>query len=421
MTNFTQYSIETAPEASKPGLENAKKAFGFLPNLQTFMAESPALLNSYSTMWDLFHKQASLNPIEQQVVLLTVNYENGCQYCMAGHTTLAKMIKMDEVTLSALRDGKTIPDAKLQALREFTRKVVVERGVVSDTDIEAFLTAGYSKANVFDVITGVALKVMSNYTNHITHTPLDDFMKANVWTHHTKRNQAVYEKTSQIENGLMSLTQDLEKFRQEFSAKMPRDILDLMEKADAELAEQQFLRNALKTGDIAPDFSLPDTTSKPVSLYEKLNLGPVILVFYRGGWCPYCNLTLRDYQRKLPAIRDAGALLIAVSPQSPDNSLTTQEKNALTFPVLSDLESNAAKSFGILFTLPDYLQKLYRRFGHSLDEINADGTWALPVPATYVIAPDRHIVAHHVEIDYRTRLEPHEALAAAIKISQKLL
>jgi AhpD family alkylhydroperoxidase len=190
MAQFTQYTTETAPEGSKPGLEGTRKAFGFIPNLQTFMAESPALLNGYGAVWDIFASQTSFTPIEQQVVLLTVNYENNCHYCMAGHSTLAKMAKMDAATLTALRDGTGIPDGKLQALREFTRKMVIERGFVSDADIEAFLAAGYTKANVFDVIAGVALKVMSNYTNHVTHTPLDAFMKANAWTHPDKRSAA---------------------------------------------------------------------------------------------------------------------------------------------------------------------------------------------------------------------------------------
>lgn len=136
---------------------------------------------------EYFFQKTSLNQIEQQVVLMTVNYENNCHYCMAGHSTLAKMVKMDDATIQALRDGKAIADPKLQALREFTRKIVTERGFVSDEVIESFLNAGYSKANVFDVITGVGLKVMSNYTNHITHTPLDDFMKANAWVHPNNR------------------------------------------------------------------------------------------------------------------------------------------------------------------------------------------------------------------------------------------
>lgn len=191
MIPFTQYSPENAPEASKSGLEGAKKAFGFVPNLQTFMAESPALLNSYSAVLEIFSKQTSLTPIQQQVVLLTANFEHNCHYCMAGHSTLAKMVGMDEATLGALRNGNPIADQKLQALREFTRTILVERGFVSDSNVETFLAAGYTKANVFDVISGVALKVMSNYTNHITHTPLDEFMKANAWTPPTAVSRAV--------------------------------------------------------------------------------------------------------------------------------------------------------------------------------------------------------------------------------------
>lgn len=182
MTQFTQYTIDTAPEAAKAGLQGTKAAFGFVPNLQTFMAESPALLNSYGATWEIFSKQTSFTPIEQQVVLITVNYEHNCTYCMAGHSTLAQMIKMDEATLNALRNGTTIPDQKLQTLREFTRKVVENRGFVSDADVDTFIAAGYTKANVLDVVAGVALKVMSNYTNHITKTPVDDFAKKNAWT-----------------------------------------------------------------------------------------------------------------------------------------------------------------------------------------------------------------------------------------------
>lgn len=190
MTQFTQYSIETAPTASKPGLEGTKAAFGFVPNLQSFMAESPALLNSYGAVWDIFSKQTSLTAIEQQVVLLTINYENNCHYCMAGHSTLAKMVKMDDATLNALRDNTIIPDGRLQTLREFTRQLVVNRGFVSDETIDGLIAAGFTKANVLDVIAAIALKIMSNYTNHITHTPLDDFMKANEWVHPSKRSMA---------------------------------------------------------------------------------------------------------------------------------------------------------------------------------------------------------------------------------------
>lgn len=202
MTTFTQHTIETAPEGSKAGLERTIKAFGFVPNLASFMAESPALLNSYNAVWDIFASQTTLSPIEQQVVLLTVNYENNCHYCMAGHSTLAKKVNMDAATLTALREGTRIPNAKLQALREFTRLVVVERGFVPEAAVDAFLKAGYTRANVFEVIAGVGLKVMSNYTNHITHTPLDPFMVANTWTHPTQRGAGNESRAEEVPAGL---------------------------------------------------------------------------------------------------------------------------------------------------------------------------------------------------------------------------
>lgn len=182
MIQFAQYTPETAPACAKHALEMTKQAFGMIPNLQTFMAESPALLNAYSEVWDIFHKQATFSPVEQQVVLLTVNHENDCEYCMSGHSFLARKAGIDETTLNELRSGLPLTDARLQVLRAFTGKMVRERGWVSEHDVAEFLSAGFSKAQVFEVITGIALKTMSNYTNHITHTPLDAFMAGTKWT-----------------------------------------------------------------------------------------------------------------------------------------------------------------------------------------------------------------------------------------------
>lgn len=181
MTTFTRYTVETAPAASKPVLEAVQKAFSFVPNLQGNMAESPELLAGYSQLWDLFGK-STLTPHEQQVVYLTSNFENNCHYCMAGHTTLAKMIEMPPEVIAALRAGNVIPDARLEALHVFATAVVRDRGFVDDAGIEAFLAAGFTRRNVLEVVLGVATKVMSNYTNHLVHTQLDPFMKGNEWT-----------------------------------------------------------------------------------------------------------------------------------------------------------------------------------------------------------------------------------------------
>jgi peroxiredoxin len=199
---------------------------------------------------------------------------------------------------------------------------------------------------------------------------------------------------------MSTLKQYLNAFKSEFIAKLPQEKADIMKRADVELAATDILKRALNVGDTAPDFILPDATGRKISLYETLKQSPVILVFYRGGWCPYCNLELRAYQRLLPEIRKYGIQLIAISPQTPDASLSTQEKNALSYLVLSDTKNQATKSFGILFNLPAYLSELYAGFGNDLTKINDAGTWALPLPATYVIGQDGKIIKSFVETDY---------------------
>ena len=153
------------------------------------MATSPELLAGYSTLWDLFSK-TSLTPTEQQVVYLTANYENECHYCMAGHTMLAKMQKIDDAVVQAIRNGTAIADAKLEALHVFTGLVVRERGFVGDAAVEAFLAAGYTQQNVLEVVLGAGTKLLSNYTNHIVHTQLDPFMKGAEWTKPGSQGQA---------------------------------------------------------------------------------------------------------------------------------------------------------------------------------------------------------------------------------------
>jgi peroxiredoxin len=179
-----------------------------------------------------------------------------------------------------------------------------------------------------------------------------------------------------------------------------------------ELAASGIAERSLKPGDRAPDFNLPDTRGGYVRLKDLLAAGPVVLSFYRGGWCPYCNLELRALQQVLPEITRLGAKLVAVSPQTPDETLSTTEKNALSFSVLSDIGSTAAKSFGIAYDLAEELRPLYARSGHALPEKNGDGSWLLPIPATYVIDTDGTVALAFVDVDYRNRLEPAEILAA---------
>jgi peroxiredoxin len=216
----------------------------------------------------------------------------------------------------------------------------------------------------------------------------------------------------------MSLKAELDAFRSEFMAQAPPEIRDAMVRADMELAASGTAQRALKAGDHAPDFNLPDARGGYVRLKGLLAAGQVVLSFYRGGWCPYCNLELRALQRALPEITRRGAALVAVSPQTPDESLSTAEKNALAFPVLSDGGSATAKSFGIAYDLAEELRPIYTRFGHALPEQNGDESWVLPIPATYVIDTDGTIALAYVDVDYRNRLEPTEILTALQSLSK---
>ncbi|TWU23276.1 Carboxymuconolactone decarboxylase family protein [Novipirellula galeiformis] len=180
MTDFTVHTIETAGE-SKPLLEDSQKAYGFVPNLHAVMAESPALLEAYKTINEIFGK-TKLSETERQIIAMTNNRLNGCTYCMAAHTSIMQGAKVPEDVITALREGTPIADPKLEALRVYAEKVNVSRGWPEESDIEALLAAGYTKQTVFDVIVGTAYKVLSNYTNHIAQTPLDKPFAKNEWS-----------------------------------------------------------------------------------------------------------------------------------------------------------------------------------------------------------------------------------------------
>lgn len=165
--------------------------------------------------------------------------------------------------------------------------------------------------------------------------------------------------------------------------------------------------NALKVGDLAPNFTLNNALGEPVSLHEYLKKGKVILTWYRGGWCPYCNLTLHQLQLELPEFEAHGAHLLALTPELPDKSLNTSEKHSLKFEVLSDLGNEIAREYGIVFKLTDDVAEAYNKsFGMS--EYNGDESNELPLAATYIINEDGKIVYAFLDADYRNRAEPAE-------------
>ena len=181
MTKFTTHTMETAPTRSRPLLEGVRQALGFVPNLYGVFAESPAALQGALAIWDAF-SHSNLSSVEQQLVMLAVSEANDCEYCVAAHSTLAKrMAKVDPVLVDAARRREPLPNAKLDALVTFTRIVVEQRGFLAEADVAAFIEAGYTKAQVIEVLLGVGMKTFNNYVDHIAHTPLNDQFKAEAW------------------------------------------------------------------------------------------------------------------------------------------------------------------------------------------------------------------------------------------------
>lgn len=210
----------------------------------------------------------------------------------------------------------------------------------------------------------------------------------------------------------MGLSQELTAFREQFLGSQPEAIKATMARTGAELAASGVTERALKAGDRLPAGQLPNATGTVVDVRDLLARGPVVLAFYRGTWCPYCNLELRALQQALPEIEALGATLVAVSPQTPDASLSTAEKNELAFEVLSDAGNQFARACGLVFTLAKELQPIYAGFGIDVPAHNGDDTFELPLPATYVVAQDGTIAYAFVDADYTQRLEPAEIITA---------
>jgi peroxiredoxin len=208
----------------------------------------------------------------------------------------------------------------------------------------------------------------------------------------------------------MSLKEQLAEYRNGWFKRVPAERQAIMERHIAEL-RNGLAKTALKAGDRAPAIVLGNAKGETVDVGALLKQGPVIVTFYRGGWCPYCNLELRAFQQVLPDIKAAGASLVAISPEKPDDTLSTTEKNALSFEVLSDIGQKVGRAFGLVYDFSDELKSAYREFGLDIPAKNgAASEWALPISATYVIGGDGTITYAHTDADYRDRADPADIL-----------
>jgi peroxiredoxin len=223
----------------------------------------------------------------------------------------------------------------------------------------------------------------------------------------------------------MSLQAKLDAFKADFEAgkppySVPRSVVETMHRATAELIGSGAAQRAKRAGDVAPSFSLKDPEGNIVSSNELLKKGPLVVSFYRGVWCPYCNMELQALEAAKPAFDKYGASLLAISPQTAPNGRKSVRQNKLTFPILSDAKGKVGAAFGLRFELPDYLIELYKSHKNDLPTFNDDPSWSLPMPARYVISQDGTILYSEVNPDYTRRPEPEDMIpvlqrAAAVK------
>ncbi len=210
------------------------------------------------------------------------------------------------------------------------------------------------------------------------------------------------------------MTDDLAKqiaaMQQVMAAQIPPEVMGLIQDATKKLVDSGISQQAALAGRRAPDFTLPDIDGASVSLSGQLLKGPVVLSFYRGGWCPYCNLELRALQGSLSQIEATGASLLAIAPELPEKGASTRESAALSFPLLSDFGNSVAARYGLVFTLAEALRPAYAGFGFDIPAVNGDDSFTLPMPATYIINRDGLIKHAFVSADYTQRMEPAEII-----------
>jgi uncharacterized peroxidase-related enzyme len=177
------FAAREAEPLAREHMDEALDKFGFIPNMYRVMANSPGLLDTYARGYARFRDLSGFSPAEQEVVLLTISRENGCEYCVGAHSFLAdRMSGVPQAVTDAIRDGAPIPDAGLAALHDFTRVMLVKRGLPGRDDVQAFLSAGYSERQILEVVLAIAVKTLSNYANHLFHTPLDEVFAGRAWS-----------------------------------------------------------------------------------------------------------------------------------------------------------------------------------------------------------------------------------------------
>jgi len=215
----------------------------------------------------------------------------------------------------------------------------------------------------------------------------------------------------------MLLKDEIQKMQEAMLPQIPEDVLKLLFSKIEELVNSGITERTLNEGDEIPQINLPNAVGKTINVNSMLKDGPVVISFYRGAWCPYCNLELKALQNVLPEFKLLDAQLIAISPNTPDNSISSIEKHGLEFEVLTDAGNKIAKEFRLVFNLAEELRPIYQQFNFDVPKYNGDDSWELPIPATYIVNTDGKIVHAFVNADYTKRMEPTEIISKLKELS----
>ncbi len=214
----------------------------------------------------------------------------------------------------------------------------------------------------------------------------------------------------------MSLREDIARMQAGLIPNIPKNALDTIISTTEKLVKSGIADKAKNVGDTAPPFELKATDDTQVSLDSLLAKGPAVISFYRGSWCPYCNLELKALANVYPELKSNGAELVSISPNLAKVSKVFIQGNPLPFKLLSDAGNHVARDYGLTFNLAEELRPIYKTFGFDIPTDNGDESWEIPIPATYVVSTDGKIVAAYVNADYTTRMEPADILTALDKL-----
>lgn len=209
-----------------------------------------------------------------------------------------------------------------------------------------------------------------------------------------------------------TLKENIDAYNAAKKARVPAEILAVMAQCTEDLKQEGIETRALNTGDRMPEFELPNQHGEQRRLSDYLAQAPVVLNIYRGGWCPYCNMEMKALHDALPKIHARGAILVGLSPETPERARTTAENNEIDIDILSDRDNRVSEKLGLVFVVPEALRPIYEKIGIDIPAFNGDDSFRLPVPATYIIQPNGEISYAFVNSDYTQRLEPAKIVRA---------